>query len=190
MPLRAQYLTDIGLNSNPYPHGPEARIRQMFGTCRRGSISYGFALEIWDRHLIRLHDVVGTLPATQSAYDDLVVEAAVGIGGWLSTSKRGDFGIAQKIVNLFMKDLWAFGIIRLPSEIFLHAPIDRRVLGKFKTVPTAWNPWTKAVARSSGCPTITGYLRLQEQLRDLWRTPPIRFPSVIQMEQFLWHQIP
>jgi hypothetical protein len=192
MPLQSQYLADIGLDANPYPHHPESRIRQMFSTCRRGSVSYCFAMDIWNRHLVQLHSVVvaGALPPTQGAYDDLVVEAALGLGGWLSTLHKGDFGIGQKIVNLFMKDLWALGVILPPFENFLHAPIDRRVLGKFKTIPTAWNPWTKAVAGSSGCPTVAGYLSLQEQFRDFCCESPIRFPSVIQMEQFLWHQIP
>ena len=123
-------------------------------------------------------------------YDDLIVTEALGVEVLLSANGKGGFGIAQKIVNLFIKDLWGFGVIGMPSEEHLHAPVDRRVLGKFSNVPRDWIPWTKVLAGSPSCATITSYLGIQKQLRDLWMASPIRFPSVIQMEQFLWHQIP
>lgn len=149
-------------------------------------------MDIWTKHLCSLHAsaVTGTLPAIQGDFDDLIVNTALKIESTLKAIGKGGFGVAQKIVNLFLKDLWAFGIIRTPFETLLHAPIDRGLLGRFKTVPPMWVAWTKAVAGKPRSKTVKHYRSLQDQLRVLWSTSPIKFPSVIQMDQFLWHQIP
>lgn len=192
MPLRTQYLADVGLCSNPYPKSPGKRIAEIYRTARMGQIGQTFAMQIWSRHLSSLHAqaVAGTLPVIQKDYDDLIVRAALKLEATLSAAGKGGFGIAQKIVNLFMKDLWALGVIAMPTETLLHAPIDRGVLSRFKKVPKPWAAWTKAAAGTPRSPTIKDYISLQDQLRNLWSSSPIRFLSVIQMDQFLWHQIP
>jgi hypothetical protein len=192
MPLRAQYLADIGLHSNPYPAAPESRIAAIYGTARRGRISKAFASQLWQNHFngIRSLIVGGRLPAAQPAFDNWWTGEALKLTVSLRAQGKGDFGIAQKMMNLFLKDLWAFGLIQMPIEAHLHAPIDRRVLGKFAAVPTTWNPWTKASASTRACPTVRDYFLLQQALRNYWRSSPIVFPSVIQMEQFFWHSIP
>jgi hypothetical protein len=191
MPLRAQYLADIGLLSNPYPAKPEPRIAAIYGTARRGRISSSLATDLWKRHFAGIHSLVttGSLPATHAAFNDWLVTEALKLASILKAHGKGDFGIAQKMMNLFLKDLWGFGVIRTPIETLLHAPIDRRVLTKFAVIPTTWNPWTKATATSKASKTVEDYLMLQNGLRNLWNTSPIPFPSVIQMEQFLWHPI-
>jgi len=192
MPLRAQYLADIKLRANPYPKNPGTRIAEIYGTARKGRINLTFAMRIWTHHLSLLHaqTVAGMLPVIQKDYDDLIVGVALKLEATLSAGGKGGFGIAQKIVNLFMKDLWAFGVIAMPTEILLHAPIDRGVLGRFKKVPPPWAAWTRVVAGTRASATIKDYLSLQDQLRNLWSPSPIPFPSLIQMDQFLWHQIP
>jgi hypothetical protein len=192
MPLRAQYLADIGLHSNPYPAAPESRIAAIYGTTRRGRISKAFASQLWQSHFKGIHSLIvgGRLPAVQPAFDNWWTGEALKLTVSLRAQGKGDFGIAQKIMNLFLKDIWAFGLIRMPIEEHLHAPIDRRVLAKFSVIPTTWNSWTKATASTSTCPTVRDYFLLQQALRDYWRSSPIVFPSVIQMEQFFWHSIP
>jgi hypothetical protein len=192
MPLRAQYLADIGLHPNPYPAAPESRIPAIYGTARRGRISNAFAAQFWQNHFNGINSLIvgGSLPAAQSSFDSWWSDEALKLTASLRAQGKGDFGVAQKMMNLLLKDLWAFGLIRMPIEEHLHAPIDRRVLAKFSVTPTTWNPWTKASAYTSACPTDGDYLQLQQARRDYWRSSPIVFPSVIQMEQFSWHSIP
>lgn len=192
MPLRAQYLADIGLHSNPYPVAPEPRIAAIYGTARRGRISSAFAAKLWQNHFNGIHSLIvgGRLPATQPAFDNWWTDEALKLTISLRVQGKADFGIAQKMMNLFLKDLWAFGLIQMPIEAHLHAPIDRRVLAKFTAPPATWSSWTKATASTSACPTVLEYFLLQQALRGYRRSSPIAFPSVIQMEQFFWHSIP
>jgi hypothetical protein len=192
MPLRTQYLEDIRLDSNPYPNDPVIRIRDASGSSRRGTIGYELAEEIWKQHLSQIYRRInnGTLPTSPMHFDDFVVNAALGVEGLLMSRDKGYFGKAQKIVNLFFKDLWALRIIPDESEPLLHAPLDRSVLSKFKWLPPVCKPWTKAKGLSSGSTTVNAYLSMQNRLRESLCTPLNPFPSVIQMEQFLWHQIP
>ncbi len=178
--------------SNPYPAAPGPRVAAIYGTARRGRITHVFAAQLWQNHLNGIHSFIsgGKLPATQPAFDNWWTEEALKLAVTLRNHGKGDFGIAQKMLNLFLKDLWAFGVIRTPFETFLHAPIDRRVLAKFAAPPATWNPWTKAAASTGACPTVCDYFLLQRAMCHYWRTSPIRFPSVIQMEQFFWHSIP
>lgn len=191
MPLRAQYILDVDLNVNPYPDNPGPRVAGMYQTARRGSIDQGFAMHIWQQHLLPIHSraVGGDLPSEENTYDQLVIDTAFAIQGTLKTKNRGGFGIGQKIVNLFMKDLWALGIITPQSEHLLNAPLDRIVLGKLKSIPQGWMAWTKVVACGPDAREIMDYVAIQKQFRDFHAHCPIRFPSVIQMEQFIWHKL-
>lgn len=191
MNLQDQYLADIKLHGCPYPDSPARRIAGIYGTARRGRISTAFATNLWKKHFEGIHALatMGKLPTTHIAFDEWLVSEALRLASLLRNNGKGDFGIAQKMMNLFLKDLWGFGVIETAIETLLHAPIDRRVLTKFSVVPTSWNPWTKAEATSKASKTVKDYLLLQKGLRDLRNTSPIPFPSVIQMEQFLWHPI-
>jgi hypothetical protein len=106
----------------------------------------------------------------------------------LVISHRGAFGIAQKILNLFMKDLWAFSLLPEAIIAHLHSPIDRRILDKFNDIPTSWNSWTQAEAGFIRAQTIIDYLYIQNRLRNLC-TNTARFQCPIEMEQFIWHRI-
>lgn len=132
----------------------------------------------------------GCFPVSHEAYDQLVVDLALAIEKSLLKAGKLGFGAAQKLVNLMMKGLWAWGIIKQKLGVPLHAPVDRRILSKLKNVPSTWPSWTKAVARRKSSKTVTDYRAIQRKLRMHWHESSIKFPSVIRMEQFIWHQIP
>lgn len=190
MPLRTQYVHDVGINPSTYPTNAEARISKIYQTARRGTLGLPVASRIW-KNLEPLYQqsIKMKLPTNQSDYDQLVVQYAFGIGNLLHTAGRGGFGIGQKIVNLFMKDLWALGIVLPPTEHLLHAPLDRIVLSKLRTVPSTWSAWTKVIASHTSSPAVADYLYIQKSIRTFHSSCPIPFPSVIQMEQFIWHRI-
>ncbi len=191
MPLRAQYITDVGLNVNPYPNNPGPRVAGMYQTARRGRIAQALANQIWQRHLLPIHGRVqaGTLPNSQSAYDQLVIDTALSIQNTLQVKNRGGFGIGQKIVNLFMKDLCALNQIVASYEYLMNVPLDDIMLGKLQKRPPTWRAWTKVVANGPNAPEIADYVAIQQQFRAFQAGSPIAFPSVIQMEQFIWHRI-
>ena len=190
MPLRAQYVADVGIGPNTYPLNSNQRVAEIYQTARRGRIAPPLAMQIY--HLlapIRQQALQGRLPATQPAYDQFVVKTGLAIQAVLQAAGRGGFGIGQKIVNIFMKDLWSLGTIRLPVETVLHAPLDRIVLAKIKNLPATWAAWTRVVAAAPNAPAVKDYLAIQQQIRAFHAACPIPFPSVIQMEQFIWHRI-
>jgi hypothetical protein len=149
------------------------------------------AMQIWQGILAPIHRqaLAGGLPANQPAYDQFVVHQALGIQTVLQAANRGGFGIGQKMVNLFMKDLWGLGIVVQPTESLLHAPLDRIVLAKCRTVPATWQAWSSVVAAGPQSPAISDYLAIQQEIRNFHAACPIAFPSVIQMEQFIWHKM-
>lgn len=195
MSYRSQYLADIGLAANPYPVNPVDRIQKIYKTARHGGLSPILAMDIWKLHLQPIYVSLSALAATQPAYDDFIVNKSLDIEVMLTAMGRGGLGIAQKIVNLFMKDMWAFSILPAGIEQSLHMPIDAGVLSRLRVIPPTWNPWTKAVARGIKSDTVADYLDIQSKFRlylaeSAWLGlhPPI-FASVIEMDQFLWHKI-
>lgn len=193
MPFRAQYLADIGLAVNPYPAGAALRVQSIYQTARKGRIAGSFAAALWVTHLQPVFVGVGAIPVAQPGFDNLIVTTALAIEATLAAAGRGGFGIAQKIVNLFMKDLWAFRLLPPAVEPLLHVPIDRGMLGKLRVIPATWNPWTSAVAGGPMAATVADYLGIQQAYRGHLAAPatpaasPPVFASVIEMEQFLWH---
>lgn len=195
MSFRSQYLADIGLVANPYPNNPAHRIQSIYRTVRLGQINNAFAMQLWNAHLQPVHSGLTTLPTNQAAFDNFIVQTALAVEGTLNAAGKGGFGVAQKIINLFMKDVWAFHLTPLAADPFLHVPIDCGVLGKLRTIPVTWKTWTGAVAGISTAPTVNDYLAIQASFRSFLAAPtgsgasrPI-FASVIEMDQFLWHKI-
>jgi hypothetical protein len=195
MPFRAQYLADVGLTANPYPLAPADRIREVYRTTRRGNISHALAIHLWNAHLQPIYAALARVPAMQAGYDNWFVQTALAIETTLAAEARDGFGAAQKILNLFMKDMWAFRLTPPAVEPLLHAPIDRGILSKLRQIPATWNPWTEAVAGAAATATVTDYLGIQQAYRAFLAAPagpgvhlPV-FGTVIDMEQFIWHRI-
>ncbi len=197
MSFQKQYLADIGLFANPYPHDPGPRIASIYQTARRGRIDQTYSMQLWEQHLLPVYANLATIPLAQPQFDAYVIHAALAIEGTLAANQRGGFGIAQKIINLFFKDLWAFHIIGSNIEPLLHVPIDRGILNKLVAVPPTWNPWTAAVAGNVASATVADYLRIQNQYRAFLAAPAppgalaplFGRRTIIEMEQFLWHKL-
>ncbi len=190
MPLRAQYVTEVGIGPNTYPKNAGKRVAEIYQTARCGRISQPLAMQIWNILApVRQQALNGRLPATQPTYDQFVVRKALAIQALLQSAGRGGFGIGQKIINLFMKDLWGLGTIQPPVEALLHAPLDRMVLTKIRKLPETWKAWTRVVAATPNATAVKDYLDIQHHIRAYHAACPIPFPSVIQMDQFIWHRI-
>lgn len=190
MPLRAQYVADVGIGLHTYPHNTGQRVAGIYQTARRGRIAQPLAMQIWQiLSPVYQQALNGGLPANQNAYDQFVVQNGLAIQAVLEAEGRGGFGIGQKIMNLFMKDLWSLGYIQLPIETLLHAPLDRIVLTKIRNVPETWAAWSRVMAAGLDAPEIQDLLAIQDNIRAFHTACPIPFPSVIQMEQFIWHRI-
>jgi hypothetical protein len=187
--LRRQYLSDVRLKPHTYPDRPIGRVQAIYQTSRRGRIGKLQAQEIWYAVLLPLYlrTVADTLPDSQKAYDRLVPQSALAVASILK--ERGGFGVGQKMVNLFCKDLWALGLIGPATEQLLHAPLDRIVLGKIKQPPVTWEAWSRVEADSAADQGVRDYLAIQAKLRQYARKSPVPFGSLIQMEQFIWHRI-
>jgi hypothetical protein len=189
MGFRGQYRDDVSLAERPYPHDAATRIRGFYRTSTRATkktIGNALAQEIWESHLRTIFEGRDRLPPNRQQFDKYLVEKIKSLGLLLAERNKGDFGIAQKIVNLFMKELWA--VCQLPEgiESNLHAPLDSIVLSKISGCPTTWKAWTKAKAGNPN--TVDDYLRIQEALRKLCEATP-RFSTMIEMEQFIWHRV-
>jgi hypothetical protein len=108
---------------------------------------------------------------------------------------RDDFGVAQKMFNLFLKDHWALNVFPAQSEILLHLPLDRRILEHLRDQnrPSPWDgPWTKVTVNpQTQANVLAGYLQIQDTFRAYWAQSHISacFASPIEMDQMLWHQI-
>jgi hypothetical protein len=147
MGFREQYRHDVPLVECPYPHDAATRIRGFYRTSTRATkktIDNTLAQEIWQSHLRTIFEGRNRLPSNRQQFDKYLVKKIESLGLLLGERNKGDFGIAQKIVNLFMKELWA--LCQLPERIEsnLHAPLDSIVLSKISGCPTTWKAWTKA----------------------------------------------
>ena len=192
MPFRTQYAEDTGLHANPFPVNPSARIQGYFTTARIGGIAAGFATTLWRRHLARVYEDLDALPVDQAEYDKFVVATALAIATTLAEAGRGGFGVAQKILNLFMKDLWALDLLPISRDHLLHAPVDRGTLALVPPCPQTWTAWTKVHAGTHDAPQITDYLRIQTALREklsrqINQPHPPPYATVIEMDQYHWH---
>jgi len=193
MNFKVDYLAATGVNPSTYadPETAVRRLHRTYLTTRRGRIDGSVTATIWNNILAPLTPGFAGLQGTERDYDAFATEHILAITEVLRGSRRGDFGIAQKIFNLFAKDLWALGSIPSTSERLLHLPLDRRVLSKLNGVPAAWSSWsTVGVGAVDQRDILATYLQIQARLRDLWRQVIHRFISPIEMDQFIWYQVP
>lgn len=190
MPFKEQYKSDVGLAECPYPDQAPGRITGIYGTSTRAThqtINLEFAGTIWTEHLYPIFADRQNLSADREEFDDFLISRMLLLRQTLYNNHRGDFGISQKIINLFLKDLWAFDELPKLVELNLHAPLDQIVLGKIKSCPATWEAWTRAT--STDQKTVLDYLRIQKALRRLC-ADTLGFHMLIEMEQFIWHRIP
>ena len=191
MPFKADYLAAVGIASATYaaPVSAVQRICDIYQTARTGKLGGQLGGHLWTTFFSPLAAGFAMLPVTRPLYDTFATNQILTLAGLLRHHGRGDFGHAQKMFNLFLKDHWALGVFPLPIELVLHLPLDRIVLSKLVAIPAPWSAWTK-VATTPG--TQARVLATYLQVQNTFRAEQIRthsFTSPIEMEQFIWHRI-
>ncbi len=195
MPFKSEYLTEVGVTHSTYTNQVSAasRVRKIHGTARTGPISGNDANQLWVSFFAPLLPQITALPATQASYDTFATGQMLALVTRLQQMQKGDFGHAQKMFNLYLKDCWALNSVPAPLETFLHLPLDRALLSKLLNIPPPWTrSWTKvAVNPNTSQQVVNAYLQIQNSLRARWRQQHITrcFATPLEMDQFIWHSV-
>lgn len=193
MNFKLQYRIDIGFNQNePIPYSePQRAIRRLQSICRtsRRNIVFPWAQNLWEEFFNNLWNDRQNIPEQQEEFDNWHKDRVNVLASLLQIGNNWPLGLAQKMLNLFLKDLWAWDEINNNQALNLHAPLDRIILSHIKNIPESWKNWTKVFCNEHDFENkYSEYLRIQSILRNYWRNIN-RFSSLIEMEQFLWHKI-
>jgi hypothetical protein len=195
MPFKSEYLVDVGITAQTYTVTATAiwRICSIYKT-RRGSISNQFGGHLWNGFFSPLASQFHALPNTRHLYDTFATTHMLRLAALLrQNSTRDDFGVAQKMFNLFLKDHWALNVFSPQSELLLHLPLDRIILGHLSSQnrPSPWDGnWTMVTVNpQTQANVLSTYVQIQETFRAYCQHIAPRFASPIEMEQMLWHQV-
>jgi hypothetical protein len=197
MSFKSEFLADSGVTPTTYATAATAT-RQICAIykARRGSITPQFGGQLWNGFFSPLASQFPALPNTQQQFDTFATTHMLSLTDLLrQNNTRDDFGVAQKMFNLFLKDHWALNVFPAQSEILLHLPLDRRILEHLRDQnrPSPWDgPWTKVTVNpQTQANVLAGYLQIQDTFRAYWAQSHISacFASPIEMDQMLWHQI-
>lgn len=192
MPLKHDYLAAVGVTPATYAGQAAAvqRVSDIYQTARTGRLGAAVGMQLWTTFFSPLVPQLAALPATQPLYDAFATQHMLMLAALLRQHRRGDFGHAQKMFNLFIKDHWALNVFPAHSEVFLHLPLDRIVLSKLATIPAPWSAWTRvAITPNTQHHVLTTYSQIQTTFRAYWQRIAPRFASPLEMEQFIWHRI-
>lgn len=102
---------------------------------------------------------------------------------------KGALGIAQKIVNLTIKDRWALGHVNKQLEKVLHIPLDGRSLSHItpkQLAASAWKSWSLVALNKTSC---SDYLLIQFSFRIFYNRMAI-FQSTMDLDQVWWETMP
>src|ERR1700722_19311305 len=171
MPFKQDYAAAVERTAalQPATYGNPAtalyRIQRLYGAARLGNLGRNLGTRFWDTFFNPLRNQFTALPATQQGYDNFAIQEMRSLAQVLRQHNRGDFGIAQKMFNLFLKDHWSLSLIPPQSEPLLHIPLDRQILAKLRQLPPTWKSWTKAVEDTQ---TLNDYLGIQQSFRNYW----------------------
>ncbi|NUN08980.1 MAG: hypothetical protein HUU54_07380 [Ignavibacteriaceae bacterium] len=185
--MKLQYITDIKCDANIFPYDQDAinRLQKIYRTARKGNLKEDKLTNLKD-YLANIHKEPRSIPSNIEAFDSFAKEIIKEIAIRINGTRKLKFGIAQKIFNLFMKDLWAWDKLKPEQESVLHWPIDKGVLDMVRK--PAWKAWTKVVTTENNLnETFNEYLHIQNILRSQLLKFP-QFHTAIEMEQYLWHK--
>ena len=168
------------------PNSAAERIRGIYQQTR-GSIDRKLAARLWFTFFAPLLPRLAVVNAND--YDKFIIRQMLGLAGILRKAGRGDFGHAQKMVNLFVKDQWALNGFASRVEKVLHLPLDRRVLSKLADAPASWAAFKKVrLTPTTRGRVLKDYTDIQDTFRRHWRRVGF-FASPLEMEQFIWSRI-
>lgn len=209
--MKNQYKKDIEEEYFPYRNVTSAieRIRIIYKTARVGNVSHENACELWRIFFSKIYQERKSIPA--KTFDgwqkNKVKRLSLLLLGLLPKRNGAVLGIAQKMLNLFLKDLWAWGKLPRKIDSQLHMPLDRLILHRlFKMIPEKWTAWTHVIFNEKTFEKrYREYAKLQNDARDYHKDPAQykdvvkkrandildrgSFDSLIEMEQFLWHEL-
>jgi hypothetical protein len=191
MPFKQDYLQATGVTDQTYAVEDTAieRIRSLYGTARQGALNQQGAASLWQSFFFPLLPECQHLPQAVEGYDAFAVKQICSLArllrerNLLRQRTLGDFGIAQKMFNLFIKHHWALDVFPRNTELCLHLPLDKRVLSKLRNCPGTWKTWTRA---QDSRDTRRDYRTIQNAFRREWNRLQL-FGSPIEMEQFIWY---
>src|ERR1700733_2156595 len=170
MLFKNDYLAAVGVTQATYTGNQLAakRICEIYNSARRGKISHVLGSELWTSFFAPLIPQFSELPATQAHYDSFATNQMLQLASLLRQRQKGDFGLAHKMLNLFLKDHWALSTLTPHSETLLHLPLDHNLLSKLVTIPPPWATWTKVVVTHSTQEHVVGrYLEIESKFRIL-----------------------
>lgn len=187
MSMKVQYLNDINHPDGiPFENDELflARIKAIYGTARVGGLNNQVAINLRD-YLINIYRDNSQLPITSEDYINFIKEKIKDVSRKITQDDNLRFGIAQKIVNLFMKDLWASDILTEEQEKLLHFPLDRIILKLLRESP--WVAWTKVYSTEAEFDNVFNtYLSIQAILRNQMQN--FIYTTPLELEQYLWHR--
>ena len=109
MPFKNDYLMAVEISEETYNAADTAitRVRAIYRAARKGNLNRQAAKILWQSFFVPLRRQLQQLPTSREAYDSFACRRIRKLARLLRKLHRGDFGIAQKMFNLFMKDHWA-----------------------------------------------------------------------------------
>jgi hypothetical protein len=199
MPFKEDYLSGERITSETYTNRDRRieRIRRVYNSAgiivRQGTrLTDQAAGELWKTVFRRFRKCFLQFPSTCGEYDAFLLEQIGGLADLLrkldllQRGQLGDFGIAQKMSNLFIKDHWALGTFPTEIELVLHIPLDPATPSQAQTA--ACN--LAFMDEGSDTPeTSRDYLNVQDRFRSECERVRI-FQSPIEMAQFIGYRTP
>lgn len=195
--FKSQYKKDIGATFLAYHDHDDAhyRMRSIHDSSRQKMCKSGPIL--WDFYFDQLWTIRESIPSDSIGFEywfesqiktlsQLIAEYRL---NRYCASNFYSIGMAQKCLNLFLKDLWAFDMVNESQSCNFHAVIDRQVLSVLFKVPKQWRAWSKVIAQNEGEFTrlYSEYLRIQKCFINMQNHFSSEFSSVVELEQFIWH---
>jgi hypothetical protein len=184
--MKEQYITDIRADQNIFPYQDDAlsRIKQIYRTARIVSMENHSAINL-KAYLVLIYANLGDIPSTLENYNSFAKKHIKEVASLISHDNNLRFGVAQKIFNLFMKDLWAWNKLNIEQESVLHFPIERTILSLFKYSP--WRAWTRVYSTNDDYEnTFEEYLDIQSIFRN--QLQYYIFTTPLELDQYLWHK--
>ncbi len=192
MPIdfRRQYREDTSQSQVAYTAADEAgrRIADIHRTSRK-KISRQRGGELWQVFFKDLWDQRASIPNTREPFEEWMQTKIRELSQILGSEDELKIGLAQKFVNLFFKDLWAFREVPDATSELFHIPLDAIVLSCFTDYSGTWKSWTKVVAvddKRFDC-RYRDYMDIQ--IAHRLYAVDFGFLKPLELEQLFWHKI-